>query len=230
MPDRDVVSTFDAILENASQAIQASPEYIRRELEAHFRKFPKEKRDNFMRNLYQKVEDNRNIFLGKLIGAFSLMKENYVAGRYDLDLWKRNIDVSISSLGEMLQSVTPGTDSYNYIDRLRQEIVVLGRILKRPEAVTPRGYENWKHLGGGIWRRDTPGYTLIVQEVGKSYFSTVKDIGKGRVYSDATPYPTLEQAMQKATTRAAHATHEQATAPPQSGYTMPSNGKQRRLF
>ena len=229
MPHREVISTFDAIVEDAQAAIRTTPEYVRQELEAHFERHPRDRGSTFVNNLFRKVEQERDTFMQKLAGTFSLMRDDYAAGRYDFGLWGRNIDVAVNTLGRMLQHVTPGTQRYDAIDRLRQEIVVLGRILKWPEATVPKGYESWKKVGEGIWQRDMPAFQLVVQESGGAYYATVKDIEKGRVYSDATAYPTLEQAMQKATTRAVHAASVQPPAA-QAGYTMPSNGKQRRLF
>lgn len=76
----------------------------------------------------------------------------------------------------------------------------------------PIGYEGWEQMSENLWVKNMPAYQYTVQFYDGSYFSTVKDIKHFRVYSDATPFATLKEAMNAATTRAVKLASQETTA------------------
>ena len=76
----------------------------------------------------------------------------------------------------------------------------------------PIGYEGWEQRSENLWVKNMPAYQYTVQFYDGSYFSTVKDIKHFRVYSDATPFATLKEAMNAATTRAVKLASQETTA------------------
>ena len=111
----------------------------------------------------------------------------------------------------------------------------------KPEHETkgvPIGYEGWEQMSENLWVKNMPAYQYTVQFYDGSYFSTVKDIKHSRVYSDATPFATLKEAMNAATTRVVKLASQERTAlnpkpQPIKGeeeYRPIFQGKQGRLF
>ena len=102
----------------------------------------------------------------------------------------------------------------------------------------PMGYEGWEKISDKLWIKNIPGYQLTAQLYEGSYFSTVKDEKHFKVYSNATRFATLKEAMDAATTRAAQLASQERTAlnpkpQPIKGeeeYRPIFQGKQGRLF
>lgn len=99
---------------------------------------------------------------------------------------------------------------------------------RRPEEMIPEGHESWRKVGEDIWQNDMPPFQLIVQRSGQSYYASVRDKSTNRLYSDATPYPTLQDAMDHAMARALFASRGRLS-PVEHEY-MPRDTRQRRLF
>ena len=76
----------------------------------------------------------------------------------------------------------------------------------------PIGYEGWEKQAENLWVKNLPAYQLTVQFYNGSYSSTVKDTKHFRVYSDATHFATLKEAMNAATTRVVKLASQETTA------------------
>jgi hypothetical protein len=88
----------------------------------------------------------------------------------------------------------------------------------------PKGYESWERVSDDIWRKDMPSYRLTVQFYNGAYYSTVTDIENYRVYSNAIPFRTVQEAMNAASTTVSKLAHQFAKPPVRRDVVSTSRG------
>ena len=252
---RDLVNTARVIQNTINNIIQNSDAYLSEAVAAHMKKFPGEDRQGSQKFFLFALnrQNNRLRELGLYFEALVHASQNMLNAE-TLGPIRQNADTAKEGVKDMLKTTLPESYRYEHLETLAIEFENLKKFVHElslleitkikefkqsvqqftDKGIIPQSYRasGWIEKATDIWEALRGEYVLIAQRFEGKYYATVKDIKNSRVYSNSTPYATIMEAMNAATTAMAKLAHEAVAS--QSQVNLPYNpnwyGNQGRLF
>lgn len=121
----DLKGRIDILRSNLATFRRTKDKYIEAEVEDHNRKFPADRGSNFVQNLYNRVETERNHYAAKLEGSLFAIEGVLSKGWKDWTAIQKVSNYAIAFLDKIMPDMLQGTDRYISAEKARRGFVTL---------------------------------------------------------------------------------------------------------